>query len=34
LYGDYCSESCKQAGDTIVDMFCECHHPGCRGVHL
>jgi hypothetical protein len=29
-YGKYCSEHCMLAGDEVTEVFCECHHPGCR----
>jgi hypothetical protein len=30
LYGKYCSEHCRQAGDDVTEIFCECHHAGCK----
>ena len=30
-YGKYCSEHCKEAADAVTEVFCDCHHPGCRG---
>jgi hypothetical protein len=33
LHGRYCSEYCKLAGDAVTEVFCECHHPGCRAMH-
>jgi hypothetical protein len=32
-YGSYCSHYCQQAGDNVVEVFCECHHAGCRVAH-
>jgi hypothetical protein len=32
-YGKYCSPLCKEAGAEETEVFCECHHPGCRGMH-
>jgi hypothetical protein len=32
-YGTYCSEYCKQAGENVVEIFCECHHAGCGAAH-
>jgi hypothetical protein len=29
-FGKYCSEHCMLAGDEVTEVFCECHHPGCR----
>ena len=26
---DYCSQSCKDAGDT-TELACNCNHPGCN----
>jgi len=26
--GDYCSESCKDAGK-LTEISCKCGHPGC-----
>jgi hypothetical protein len=33
LYGAYCSEFCKQAGDNVIEVFCECHHIQCQTAH-
>ena len=29
----YCSESCKDAAK-IIELACQCGHPGCRGEAL
>jgi hypothetical protein len=29
-FGKYCSEHCQLAGDSVTEVFCECHHPGCK----
>ena len=31
-YGKYCSEHCREAGDDIVEVLCDCKHPGCEIV--
>jgi hypothetical protein len=28
-FGKYCSEVCKEKGDTI-ELHCDCQHPPCR----
>jgi hypothetical protein len=28
-YGKYCSEVCKEKGESI-ELRCECRHPECR----
>jgi hypothetical protein len=28
-YGKYCSEHCKEKGQT-TELRCECRHPGCN----
>jgi hypothetical protein len=28
-HGKYCSETCKEKGDTI-ELRCDCQHPACR----
>lgn len=32
-FGKYCSEICRAAGEDETEVFCECHHPDCRGMH-
>ena len=29
IFGKYCSDHCKQAGDR-VELRCDCQHPACR----
>jgi hypothetical protein len=26
---EYCSQYCKDAGSTEVEISCDCQHPGC-----
>ena len=28
-HGKYCSETCKEKGQTI-ELRCDCKHPACR----
>jgi hypothetical protein len=28
-WGKYCSEVCKEKGDTI-ELHCDCQHPACH----
>jgi len=29
-YGKYCSEHCREAGDEIVEVHCDCKHLACE----
>ena len=29
MYGKYCSDHCRQAGEA-VELRCDCGHPPCR----
>jgi hypothetical protein len=32
-HGKYCSEQCRMSADEVAQVYCECHHAGCRGAH-
>jgi hypothetical protein len=31
-FGKYCSEHCREAGDDVLEVICDCKHPGCESV--
>jgi hypothetical protein len=28
-FGKYCSEHCREAGDKVTEILCDCKHPSC-----